>query len=141
MTIKEMRERAQMSRDEFSEYFGIPKRTIENWEGGQSKCPEYLRKLIEYKLRNEELLFNVKYTYRWTDNYNQAEPDNNFSAMTESIVCARGFTFEDYLKDCLEVNCECIDGDMYYLLDCDGEPTGSVYWVTKEELTEEELRN
>ena len=42
-----------MTQQEFANYFEIPKRTIENWEGGQRKCPEYLKKLIEYKLIKE----------------------------------------------------------------------------------------
>lgn len=45
-----------MTQAQFSEYFGIPKRTIENWEGNQRKCPEYVLNLIEYKLRNERML-------------------------------------------------------------------------------------
>lgn len=42
-----------MTQQEFADYFEIPKRTIENWEGGQRKCPEYLKKLMEYKLIKE----------------------------------------------------------------------------------------
>lgn len=56
MTVKEMRLAVGMTQQAFSEYFEIPKRTIENWEGGQRSCPPYLEKLIEYKLRNEHLL-------------------------------------------------------------------------------------
>lgn len=56
MTIKELRTAANMTQTAFSEYLGIPKRSIENWEGGQRKCPEYLLNLIEYKLRNEKLI-------------------------------------------------------------------------------------
>lgn len=53
MTVKELRTAAGMTQKDFSEYFGIPKRTIENWEGSKSEPPEYLVKLIEYKLRAE----------------------------------------------------------------------------------------
>ena len=53
MTIKELREATGMTQKAFAEYFHIPKRTIENWEGGQNKCPEYLLELMEYKLRKE----------------------------------------------------------------------------------------
>ena len=45
-----------MTQQKFSEYFNIPKRTIENWEGEKNKCPEYLLELIEYKLKNENLI-------------------------------------------------------------------------------------
>lgn len=56
MTIKNLRTAAGMTQQQFSEYFNIPKRSIENWEGGQRKCPEYLLDLIYYKLSQEEML-------------------------------------------------------------------------------------
>lgn len=55
-TIKEIRAKTGMTQKAFAEYFGISKRAIESWEGGQRECPEYLLNLIEYKLRNEGLL-------------------------------------------------------------------------------------
>lgn len=54
MTIKELRTAAGMTQQAFADYFGIPKRSIENWEGSKSEPPEYLVKLIEYKLRSEK---------------------------------------------------------------------------------------
>lgn len=56
MTIKELRTASGMTQQAFADYFGIPKRTIENWEGLKSEPPEYFIKLIEYKLRNEGLI-------------------------------------------------------------------------------------
>lgn len=56
MTIKEMRTAAGMTQKAFSEYFGIPKRTIEDWEGDRRSCPAYVLTLIEYKLRKEGLI-------------------------------------------------------------------------------------
>ena len=38
---------------EFSEYLEIPYRTLQNWETGVRKCPDYLVKLIAYKLEKE----------------------------------------------------------------------------------------
>lgn len=43
-----------MNQTQFSEYFGIPYRTIQNWELGTRQCPEYLLNLIQYKLDNEK---------------------------------------------------------------------------------------
>lgn len=54
MTFKEIRERSGMTRNQFCEYFGIPYRTVQDWELGNRKCPEYLLNLIHYKLVNEE---------------------------------------------------------------------------------------
>lgn len=56
MTIKELRTASGMTQQAFSEYFGIPKRTIEDWEGERRTPPEYLVKLVEYKLKHEGLI-------------------------------------------------------------------------------------
>lgn len=52
MTIKEIRKQTGMTQAEFAEYFGISVRTIEAWES-RREAPEYLVKLMEYKLRKE----------------------------------------------------------------------------------------
>ena len=56
MSIKELRQASKMTQKEFSEYFNIPKRSVENWEGGQRECPAYLLELMEYKLKNEGII-------------------------------------------------------------------------------------
>ena len=53
MTFKELRQLTGMTQKAFGEYFEIPKRTIEEWDRGGRKCPEYLLKLMEYKLTKE----------------------------------------------------------------------------------------
>ena len=52
--IKAMRAASGMSQKQFSDYFNIPKRSIENWESGQRVPPEYVVELIEYKLKSEK---------------------------------------------------------------------------------------
>jgi DNA-binding transcriptional regulator YiaG len=56
MTFKELRQASCMTQKEFSEYFGIPKRTIENWETEDRKCNDYIIDLMEYKLKNEGII-------------------------------------------------------------------------------------
>ena len=56
MTFKELRETSGMSRKQFCEYFGIPYRTVQDWELGNKKCTEYLLQLMEYKLKNEKII-------------------------------------------------------------------------------------
>ena len=56
MTFKELREASGMNQREFGEYFGIPLRTIQNWHGGQRDCPDYLLKLMQYKLEKEGII-------------------------------------------------------------------------------------
>ena len=52
--FKEIREASGMSQVQFSREFNIPVRTIQSWEYGERKCPEYLLQLIQYKLENEK---------------------------------------------------------------------------------------
>lgn len=53
MTIKELRAACGMTQKELSDYFNIPRRSIEDWETEKRTPPEYLVELIEYKLRAE----------------------------------------------------------------------------------------
>ena len=55
MDIKKLRIMTRMTQREFAEYFNIPKRTIENWEGGQRTPPVYVVELIKYKIEKERL--------------------------------------------------------------------------------------
>jgi DNA-binding transcriptional regulator YiaG len=52
-TVKELREKANMTRPQFCEYFGIPYRSMQDWELGNRNCPGYLISLMEYKLIKE----------------------------------------------------------------------------------------
>ena len=45
-----IRERSGMSRKEFSEWLGIPYRTMQEWELGRRVMPEYVLRLIAYKV-------------------------------------------------------------------------------------------
>ena len=49
--LKEARNTAGLSQQKMSDALGIPKRTIENWETGKRKCPEWTAKLIMDKLK------------------------------------------------------------------------------------------
>ena len=54
--IRKLREQTGMTRKDFSIHIGIPLRTIEDWEAGRRKPPEYIPRLIEYQLKYEELI-------------------------------------------------------------------------------------
>lgn len=56
MSFKELRALSGMTQREYSAYFGIPLRTIENWERCVNKCPDYLFDLMLYKLKNEKII-------------------------------------------------------------------------------------
>lgn len=49
----ELRTSTGMNRREFAEYFEIPYRTLQEWELGNRKMPEYLLRLMAYKVRME----------------------------------------------------------------------------------------
>lgn len=54
--VKGLRESIGMNRKEFSEYTGIPIRTLEDWEAGRRTPPEYVPRLLAYMLKYEELV-------------------------------------------------------------------------------------
>lgn len=43
----EIRRRSGLSQAKFAEKYEIPKRTLENWEQGSRKCPEYVYNLLD----------------------------------------------------------------------------------------------
>lgn len=47
MTIKELRDKTNMTRQEFGDYLGIPRNTIRNWEQGVRNPVPYVISLIE----------------------------------------------------------------------------------------------
>ena len=46
MNIKELRITHGLTQKQLSGITGIPERTIQNWEGGQRKCPDYVEKMV-----------------------------------------------------------------------------------------------
>lgn len=54
--VKSLRESMNMNRREFCEYFGIPYRTVTDWESGKRSMPDYVFRLMEYKVRAEKIL-------------------------------------------------------------------------------------
>lgn len=53
--LLQVRQSTGMNRREFADYFEIPYRTITDWELGNRKMPEYLLRLITYKVQMEKL--------------------------------------------------------------------------------------
>ena len=51
----ELRRQTGMNRREFAEYFGIPYRTVQDWELGNRQMPEYLLRLMVYKVGIENM--------------------------------------------------------------------------------------
>ena len=51
--VKELREKMGMNRREFSDYYGIPYRTVQDWEAEKRELPEYLLRLLNYRAEIE----------------------------------------------------------------------------------------
>lgn len=56
MEIKELRESTGMNRKEFCKYFEIPYRTVTEWERGTRKMPDYVLRLLAYKVKMDDLI-------------------------------------------------------------------------------------
>lgn len=121
MTIKEMRVRAYMTQKEFAEYFDISRRNVENWESGKIKCADYLKKLMEYKLRKERK-FVLEYYYAETNAENCVlVVDKNGKAIILNANNFDGFplTKEVAIKELVEdipnrlSNCETVEECLY----------------------------
>ena len=56
MKLIELRESTGMTRREFCEYFGIPYRTMQDRELGNRKMPDYLLRLMIYKINIDQIL-------------------------------------------------------------------------------------
>lgn len=56
VTVKELRRKTGLSQSRFASIYGIPVRTIQKWEIGQSSPPEYVIRLLEKALRTDGYL-------------------------------------------------------------------------------------
>lgn len=57
--LKKIRQETGMTQKAFAQYFQIPLRTYEQWERGIREMPEYLLRLMLYKIRIEHLTDGV----------------------------------------------------------------------------------
>ena len=51
--VKELREKMRMNRREFGDYYGIPYRTVQDWEAEKRELPDYLLQLLKYRAEIE----------------------------------------------------------------------------------------
>ena len=52
-----------MNRKDFSDWLGIPYRTMQEWELGRRQAPNYVLRLIAYKVKMEKERGNVTGKY------------------------------------------------------------------------------
>ena len=53
MTIKEIRTLTGLSQVKFCKRYGIPRRTLENWEVGETIAPSYTVSLLERAVKED----------------------------------------------------------------------------------------
>lgn len=53
--MRKLRESTGLNRKEFCERYGIPYRTMTEWELGQRHAPEYVLRLLTYYIRTQEI--------------------------------------------------------------------------------------
>lgn len=58
--IKALRLKTGFKRRQYCEYFNIPYRTVQDWELGNRKMPQYLFDLMYYKLYNERMFVDER---------------------------------------------------------------------------------
>lgn len=54
--LRNARQQMGVNQQEFAVYFGIPQRTLVDWEREERKMPDYLLRLMMYKLEMEKLV-------------------------------------------------------------------------------------
>ncbi len=92
--IKSAREACGFSQQKMSDLLGIPKRTIEAWDAGERKCPEWTERLIVDKLetmRNAPpLLSAIHKEIKWLFEKVLCNPKNDGKDMSKvegDILC------------------------------------------------------
>ena len=65
--VKELREKMGMNRREFSDYYGIPYRTVQDWEAEKRELPDYLLRLLKYRAEMECRIERVDKQKDFTD--------------------------------------------------------------------------
>lgn len=84
MTIKEARAIANITQAQAAELLQIPKRTLEDWESGKRKPPEYVEKMVIEKLTGYRYFCNECGT-RFMFNL----PERDDLGLLNDIVCPR----------------------------------------------------
>ena len=58
-TFVYIRSQTGMNKKDFAEYLGIPYRTLQDWKLGNTQAPEYVLRLIAYKVQMEKERGNI----------------------------------------------------------------------------------
>ena len=76
--MKQLRNITGFNRAEFARQQGIPLRTIEEWEAGRRKMPEYVLRLLAYKIQLESSKKDQRNTYEILETCEKIYIGNDF---------------------------------------------------------------
>ncbi len=94
--VKALREEMQLNRREFCDYFSIPYRTVQDWECGKRVMPDYVLRLLEYKIRMDQMLqgdvsSNAKINNKKKDNKKNTNKDTE-QECTVMVMCQKDYS-------------------------------------------------
>lgn len=98
MNIEEARKARGMSRKDVSRKLGIPYRSLENWEKGLSKCPDYVERLVVAEiLRGGKKMTDIEVLMKNGYSRRKAEEE-----LKRGTVVFEGEDFERHFDDYME---------------------------------------
>lgn len=98
MNIEEARKARGMSRKDVSRKLGIPYRSLENWEKGLSKCPDYVERLVVAEiLRGGKKMTDIEVLMK--NGYSKRKAEEKLKRGT---VVFEGEDFERHFDDYME---------------------------------------
>ena len=98
MNIEEARKARGMSRKDVSRKLGIPYRSLENWEKGLSKCPDYVERLVVAEiLRGGRKMTDIEVLMKNGYSKRKAEEE-----LKRGTVVFEGEDFERHFDDYME---------------------------------------
>lgn len=98
MNIEEARKKMSMSRKDVSRKLGIPYRSLENWEKGLNKCPDYVERLVVAEiLRGGKKMTDIEVLMKNGYSKRKAEEE-----LKRGTVVFEGEDFERHFDDYME---------------------------------------
>lgn len=111
ISSKEFRKETQMSQKEFSEYYNIPLRTLQDWEQGRRNPSEYILEMMKriwYLERDKKEQYNNAYKLKKGTKLtflSGKDKGNVFILLSDLLPCAR--TEGCYRAKYEDETCEC----------------------------------
>lgn len=85
MDMREIRKKTGLSQQKFGDKYGIPLRTVQNWEYGKREAPEYVLDLLNFKVEAEKI---KPMGYVFIDMTEEEQTWAIFPSEEEAVECA-----------------------------------------------------